>query len=203
MMASSPSVLRSRLPALVVALLVFGFLGLVAYATQTSRGSSELGIGGRINTAGALVRFTDRTAPEFALPALREDRTIRLSDFRGKIVVLNFWGSWCPPCRDEAPILRAFAQQYATRDVVIIGIDVWEQDWNDGRAFLSEFGIEYPNVYDERGSVTIDYGVSGVPETFIVDRDGRLLGKYTGPVKSVEHLAQLITDLGAVLPPAP
>lgn len=203
MTTPSASVWRARLPALIVAILVFGFLGLVAYATQSSRSSSELGIGGRINTSGALVRFSGRMAPDFSLPSLRDDTTVRLADFRGKVVILNFWGSWCPPCRDEAPILRAFAQEYAASDVVLLGIDVWEQDWNDGRAFLQQFGIDYPNLYDARGTVTIDYGVSGVPETFVIDRQGRLLGKYTGPVKSVEHLAQLVTDLGAASLTAP
>ncbi|MDW8058516.1 MAG: TlpA disulfide reductase family protein [Thermomicrobium sp.] len=197
-MSTSPSsTWRARLPALVAALIVFLFLGLIAYATQRSRSASELGIGGRINTAGSFVRFSDRLAPDFSLPSLRNDQDVRLSDYRGRVVILNFWGSWCPPCREEAPILRAFAERFAADQVVVIGIDVWERDWDDGRRFLDEFGIGYPNAYDREGSVTIDYGVSGVPETFVIDRDGRLLGKYTGPVKSVEQLAQLVTELGA------
>ncbi|MFN3337083.1 MAG: TlpA family protein disulfide reductase [Thermomicrobium sp.] len=192
----STSTLRVRLPALIVGLLVLVFIGLVAYALQRSQRTSELGVGGRINTVGTLVRFMERAAPDFVLPDLRGGAAIRLADYRGKIVVLNFWASWCPPCREEAPILREFARRYAESGVVIVGIDVWEKNWNDGRAFLDEFGVPYPNAYDTEGRVTIDYGVSGVPETFFISPDGRLLGKYTGPVKSVEQLLGLLNELG-------
>ncbi len=196
-MTHLPSSLRARLPALVVAVIVFAFLALVAYATQVSRGTSELGIGGRINTSGSVVRFSERMAPDFELPALHGEGAVRLSNFRGHVVVLNFWGSWCPPCRAEAPVLNRFAERAAEHGVVVLGIDVWERNWNDGRAFLREFGLVYPNAYDERGRVTIEYGVSGVPETFVIDRDGRLLGKYTGPIESVEQLEWLLAELGA------
>lgn len=192
----STSTLRVRLPALIVGIIVLIFIGFVAYALQRSQSASELGVGGRINTAGSLMRFTDRTATDFVLPDLRGGPAIRLADHRGKIVILNFWASWCPPCREEAPILREFTRRYAESGVVIIGIDVWEKNWNDGRAFLDEFGVPYPNAYDTEGRVTIDYGVSGVPETFFVSPDGRLLGKYTGPVKSVEQLVGLLNELG-------
>ncbi len=192
----STSTLRVRLPALIAGVMVLSFIGLVAYALQRMQGTSELGVGGRINTVGTLVRFTDRAAPDFVLPDLRGGAAIRLADYRGRVVILNFWASWCPPCREEAPILREFARRYAEAGVVILGIDVWEKNWDDGRAFLDEFGVSYPNAYDTEGRVTIDYGVSGVPETFIVSPDGHLLGKYTGPVKSVEQLIGLLNELG-------
>lgn len=185
---------RARLPALVIGALVLLFLVIVAYAMQRSRASSELGAGGRINTSGTLVRFAGRQAPDFALPALREGPPVRLVDYRGKVVIVNFWGSWCPPCREEAPVLRRFASERP--DVVLLGIDVWEKDWKDGRAFLDEFGIDYPNAYDPTGQVTIDFGVAGVPETFFIDPDGRLLAKYTGPIGSVEQLTSLMQELG-------
>ncbi|MCS7051980.1 MAG: TlpA family protein disulfide reductase [Thermomicrobium sp.] len=181
-----------------VGLLVLAFVGFLAYAMHQRRGSSELGAGGRINTVGSLVRFADREAPSFALPNLRGGPEIRLADHQGSVVVLNFWGSWCPPCREEAPVLEQFAKQTSQMGIVLIGIDVWERNWSEGRAFLDEFGLSYPNAYDATGHVTIDYGVSGVPETFIISREGRLLGKYTGPVESVEQLMQLLTALGAL-----
>jgi len=190
--------LRSRLPALVVALVVVGLLGVVTYAIASPRASSELGVGGKINTGGKLYRFQGRTAGDFQLTGF-DGQPVSLASYRGKVVVLNFWGSWCPPCQDEAPVLQAFAQRHTNSNVVLLGIDLWEQSEADARNFIAKFGLTYPNALDSAGHVAIEYGVSGVPETFVIAPDGRLLGKYTGPVKSVEQLESIIRDLGAPL----
>lgn len=189
---------RARVPGILVGIVVFLFLGLVAYATYSLRSASELGAGGRINTGSMLVRFEDRMAPHFELPQLEDETPIRLTDYSGKVVVVNFWGSWCPPCREEAPILQRFSLEYSAANVVVLGVDVWEKDWQDGRAFLREYSLTYPNVYDPSGQVTIDFGVSGVPETFVVSPDGNLLGKFVGPIKSVDHLVSILQEFGAL-----
>ena len=200
-MTTTQGLWRARLPVLIAGVFVLAFVALVAVAFDRQRGTSELGAGGRINTVGTFIRFANRAAPDFTLPDLRGGKDIALADLRGQVVIVNFWGSWCPPCREEAPVLAAFAREYADDGVTVIGIDVWEKDWNDGRAFLEEFRVDYPNVYDARGRVTIDYGVSGVPETFFIGPDGQLLGKYTGPLESADQLLSILAELGITLSP--
>uniref|UniRef100_A0A831TH04 TlpA family protein disulfide reductase n=1 Tax=Thermorudis peleae TaxID=1382356 RepID=A0A831TH04_9BACT len=188
---------RSRILPLIVSAAVLALLGILTYAVASPRASSELGVGGRVNTAGQLIRFEPRSATGFTL-ATFDGQSMSLAQYRGKTVVINFWASWCPPCREEAPILQQFAARHAGGDVVLLGIDVWDKE-PDARAFLAEFGLTYPNALDVEGSVSIEYGVSGVPETYVIGPDGRLLGKYTGPVESVDHLEAIVRELGGGL----
>ncbi len=95
------------------------------------------------------------------------------------MVFLNFWASWCPPCRAEARTLEAAWRAYRDRDVVFVGINIQDQESN-ARAFLEEFGITYPNGIDRGSRIAIDYGLWGVPETFIIDRTGRITYKHIG-----------------------
>lgn len=185
---------RSRILPLIVSAGVLALLGILTYAVASPHASSELGVGGRVNTAGKLIRFEQRPASSFTLTTF-DGQPLSLAEYRGKTVVLNFWASWCPPCREEAPVLRQFAARHAASEIVLLGIDVWDTE-ADARAFLAEFGLTYPNALDVDGRVSIEYGVSGVPETYVVGPDGRLLGKYTGPVKSVEHLEAIVRELG-------
>ncbi len=119
-----------------------------------------------------------RQAPSFTLP-LFGGGTIRLEDLRGKVVFLNFWASWCPPCRAEARTLEAAWQRYKDRGIVFLGIDIQDTE-QDARAFLKEFGITYLNARDASGEVAIEYGVWGIPETYFIDRKGRITYKQVG-----------------------
>lgn len=119
-----------------------------------------------------------RMAPPFTL-TLFDGKTIKLEELRGKVVFLNFWASWCPPCRAEARMLEAAWQQYKDRDVVFLGVDIQDTE-GDARAFLKEFGITYLNGRDASGKIAIDYGVWGIPETFFLDREGRITFKQVG-----------------------
>ena len=184
--------LRNRLIPTLVVVIVVALLGLFAYAVWSPGDSTSLASGGRINTVGHLIRFENRTAPSFTLRTL-DGQQISLEQLRGKTVVLNFWGSWCPPCQEEAPVLRDFAASL-DGDTVIIGIDIWDQQ-DAAQAFIEEHKLSYPNAVDDNGRTTIDYGVGGVPETFIIGPDGALLGKYNGPIKSVEQLHGFIREL--------
>jgi cytochrome c biogenesis protein CcmG, thiol:disulfide interchange protein DsbE len=121
-----------------------------------------------------------KPAPAFEL-ALFDGGTARLEDLRGKVVFVNFWASWCPPCRDEARMLEAAWQAYRDRDVVFVGANIQDQEPN-ARAFLEEFGVTYPNGIDRGSRVAIDYGVWGLPETFIIDRTGRITYKHVGGI---------------------
>ncbi len=119
-----------------------------------------------------------RQAPSFTLP-LFGGGTITLEDLRGKVVFLNFWASWCPPCRAEARTLEAAWQRYKDRGIVFLGIDIQDTE-QDARAFLKEFGITYLNARDASGEVAIEYGVWGIPETYFIDRKGRITYKQVG-----------------------
>jgi len=119
-----------------------------------------------------------RQAPAFAL-SLFDGRTLRLDDLRGKVVFLNFWASWCPPCREEAPVLEATWQQMKGQDVVFVGVNTQDEE-DRARAFLREFGITYPNGRDPGGRIAIDYGVWGLPEAYVIDPHGRITYKHIG-----------------------
>ena len=110
---------------------------------------------------------------------LFDGKTIRLENFRGKAVFLNFWASWCPPCRAEARTLEAAWQSYKDRGVVFLGVDIQDTE-EDARAFIKEFGITYLNGRDASAKIAIDYGVWGIPETFFIDREGRITYKHVG-----------------------
>lgn len=132
-------------------------------------------------------------APPFAIPYYSApDSNLVLSDFRGKPVVLNFWASWCLSCRDEAAVLEAGWQRYGP-DVAFMGIAVNDRE-AAARAFIERYGKTYLLAADVDGSVAIDYGLFGVPETFFIAPDGRILSKHIGPVSSAD-LDRQITAL--------
>jgi peroxiredoxin len=118
-------------------------------------------------------------APDFTVPALDGDGEVRLSDFRGTPVVLNFWASWCNPCREEFPVLRRAAKKYGD-DVTIVGV-TYRDIPDDSRAFAREEHAGWPLGEDERGTVgTEAYGVRALPQTFFIDADGRIVDRVFG-----------------------
>ena len=123
-------------------------------------------------------------APNFDLELLDESGQLRLSSLRGHVVVLNFWASWCTPCKEEAPVLQAGWEKWRDRGVRFVGIDA--QDLRtDARRFLDRYDVTYPSVYDGKGWTRGRFGITGFPETFFVDRQGRLVGeRVQGPLTS-------------------
>lgn len=110
-------------------------------------------------------------APAFALPMLEEEGVFSLASQQGDVVVINFWGSWCGPCRREAPMLQEAYEHFAPQGVVFVGIAVKDIE-SDALDYIDEFNITYPNVMDWGGELEEAYRTQGVPETFIVDRNG-------------------------------
>jgi len=123
-----------------------------------------------------------RIAPEFALQAVGSHQTVDLSQFRGKPVVLNFWATWCRPCWDEHPVLTAQSQLLAPQ-VQFVGV-VFQDEESKILDFLRARGSAYPTLVDERGRTAIAYGVGGVPETFFLDRNGKIVAKFEGPLSA-------------------
>ena len=121
-------------------------------------------------------------APHFTLPRLDGHGELGLASLRGKAVVLNFWASWCVPCKQEAPELEAAWKRWRAHGVVVLGIDA-QDFYGDARKFGKRYELTYPLLHDGSGKVIGDYGVSGFPETFFVDRRGRIVGDHVdGPV---------------------
>jgi len=137
----------------------------------------KLAFGDGKGAAGALAKGESPVAPAFTLSRLdAAGGKISLADLEGKPVVVNFWASWCIPCKDEAPALQKTYEKYRSQGLVVLGIDA--QDFRqDARRFVKRFGITYPVAYDGSGSTLGKWGVTGFPETFFVDRTGRLVGK--------------------------
>ncbi len=164
---------RLRLGGQIVAVgLVVALLGLLGW--KVLKGDSNA-VTGSLSSGKSIV------APDFTLSRLEGDGTLALSSLRGKVVVLNFWASWCGPCKDETPLLQKGWSRWEGKDVVFVGIDV--KDFRgDAQAFVKRFGVTYPNVYDGKGSTVGRYGVTGFPETFFVDRSGRVVFRIAGPV---------------------
>jgi cytochrome c biogenesis protein CcmG/thiol:disulfide interchange protein DsbE len=131
-----------------------------------------------------------RPAPDFSLPTLQPGDSIKLSELRGNVVVVNFWASWCIPCRDEHPVLLAASQVYEPKGVRFVGI-AYNDKPEDSQRWLDELGSAYPSLVDNGARTAIDYGVSGVPETFILDKQGVVAFKKFGPITSGEITQKL------------
>jgi cytochrome c biogenesis protein CcmG, thiol:disulfide interchange protein DsbE len=145
-----------------------------------------------------------RAAPEFVLPTftsgvrtvLHPDEppqvdTVRLSDLRGDVVVVNFWASWCLACRTEHEALHRVAARYAGGDVHFVGV-LYNDSPSNGLRWLRTYGeLPYPSVQDNGARTAIDYGLYGVPETFFIGRDGRVAYKHAGPVSEQLLISQI------------
>lgn len=127
--------------------------------------------------AGILV---GRPAPDFALN-LFDGGVLRLSDLRGRWVVINFWASWCPPCREEMPDLQRAYEAFRGRGVVFVGVAMADA-LPDARRFAEEVGITYPVGLDEQGEIALAYRVFGLPTTLLVDPEGRVDWVHAGPL---------------------
>jgi cytochrome c biogenesis protein CcmG/thiol:disulfide interchange protein DsbE len=123
-----------------------------------------------------------KPAPDFTLSRIGGPGELQLSSLRGKAVVLNFWASWCSPCKREAPALQATAKSWGDK-VVVLGVDVNDFQ-GDARGFMRKYGVTYPVVHDNKNVTTPKYGLTGLPETFFLDRRGRIVEHVPGEVRA-------------------
>jgi cytochrome c biogenesis protein CcmG/thiol:disulfide interchange protein DsbE len=137
-------------------------------------------------------------APSFSAKRI-DGGTINLASLRGKPVVLNFWASWCVPCKGEAAQLEQAWQQYRKQGVVFLGVD-YHDVTSDARTFLEHHGVTYPTVSDGSGMIGDRYGLTGVPETYFVNRQGKLVGDHLmGPITDPKWLALFRASIRAAL----
>ena len=127
-------------------------------------------------------RPTSGAAPDFAL-ALFDGTEFRLSDYRGQVVLINFWASWCPPCREEAPELQALYQDYRAAGFTVLGVNMLESSRRKALDFMAEFGISYPNGEDIGERLTNMYRVEAPPESFLIDGDGHVRRFFIGSIQ--------------------
>jgi cytochrome c biogenesis protein CcmG, thiol:disulfide interchange protein DsbE len=121
-------------------------------------------------------------APDRTLPLVGEGATTRsLASYRGKVVVLNIWASWCIPCRDEAPVLQRTQERISSLGGTVLGVTYRDIEGRSQK-FIREFHITYPSLRDAEGKLTHDYGATAVPETFVIDRKGRVVALSRGTV---------------------
>ncbi|GGR29886.1 TlpA family protein disulfide reductase [Deinococcus ruber] len=159
---STVSPVRRFLPPLIAAALV------VALGVGLFRGNGQV--------SGPLV---GKPAPSFALQTL-DGGTVSLASLKGRPVVLNFWASWCVPCRDEAPILRDLSEKQTAGGLAVVGVVFSDKDLNGIKSFIQQYGLAYPSLLDPKLDTAISYGVSGVPETFFIDKNGMVRGYDQG-----------------------
>ncbi len=175
----SPKPARKNGGVTLVVAIVLALLGLLAWGLiKSQKGPVDSGV-----------------APDFTLTGFN-GKTVTLSDLRGKVVIINFWASWCPPCREEAAYLEQTWRKYKDQSVVFIGVDYVDTE-KEALAYIAEFDITYINGPDIGTRIAQAYNIQGVPETYYVDRNGTLRGVHIGPLKSPildEKIEELLAE---------
>jgi len=157
---------------------VAGLIGLLAYGVASE--SPDTTVDGE-------------PAPEVSLPPLEGGEERSLADWRGQVVVLNYWASWCEPCRDESPLLERWHQKISRQNATVLGVDVLDVT-SDAQDFIDRYELTYPHLRDKDGSTLEEFGIVAYPETFVIDRDGRIAASRRGPVDE-EFMRENVTPL--------
>ncbi|MFP3042777.1 TlpA family protein disulfide reductase [Treponema primitia] len=142
------------------------------------------------------IPVVDRPIPIFDFSAeLLDGSFIKLSDFKGKVVFLNFWATWCGPCRMEMPSMEALYGHFKDQGLEILAVDVLESQ-KDVAAFMDELGLSFPAALDPRGDVAAIYGIEAFPTTYIISREGRILTRLVGAINwDIPELVELFEIL--------
>jgi peroxiredoxin len=174
---------RQRLVGILVGSLLLAGCSTGANAVDVNNGGEFRFVAG--TPAGEVIPEAERAAaPEFS-GTLLGGGEFSSSELDGDIAVLNFWGSWCPPCRVETPQFQEVYAEVREQGVSFLGLNVKETSEQFAQAFVDSEGIEFPSVYDPRGEVALafrDYPANAIPSTIVLDRDGRVAAVYTGEV---------------------
>ena len=164
--ADEPALNRGRIGKITAIVFVTALLGLLGWGlAKAQQGQVKSGM-----------------APDFTLTGF-DGRAVTLSELRGKVVIVNFWASWCPPCREEAAYLEQTWRKYKDQGVVFIGVDYVDTE-KEALAYIQEFDITYINGPDLGTRISQAYNIQGVPETFYIAKNGKLRGVNVGPLKA-------------------
>ena len=174
-----------------------GFVLLGLGLTSCSPAADDGGVPMLSPGEGVEVRWSDRPVPMPAMKLLDLDgRTISKASLAGKVVLLNFWATWCGPCREEIPMLAALQKHYGDR-LAIIGLSIDESPAEDVKAFAAGLGVNYPVVMSTRALEAEFGGITAVPSTFVVDQEGRILQRHLGLLRGprTEHEVRVLAGL--------
>jgi len=168
---------------------VLALFALLAWASMKSGGNPG-GFG--VNAEFGQVEVSADQAYDFSLK-LMAGGTLTLSELRGKAVMVDFWSSWCPPCRREAPVLAEVYLEYEGLPVEFVGVDIWDVP-SAAQEHIDRYNVPYPNGIDADGIIVINYGVTGLPEKFFISPEGTIVKKFVGPM-SPSKLRGILNDM--------
>ncbi|MFP6635729.1 MAG: TlpA disulfide reductase family protein [Dehalococcoidia bacterium] len=168
---------------------VLALFALLAWASMKSGGNPG-GFG--VNAEFGQVEVSADQADDFSLK-LMAGGTLTLSELRGKAVMVDFWSSWCPPCRREAPVLAEVYLEYEGLPVEFVGVDIWDVP-SAAQEHIDRYNVPYPNGIDADGIIVINYGVTGLPEKFFISPEGTIVKKFVGPM-SPSKLRGILNDM--------
>jgi cytochrome c biogenesis protein CcmG, thiol:disulfide interchange protein DsbE len=171
-----------------VTLAAAALVGLLAYGLVAKHSDRTLD--------DAVAKGQRPSAPVSSLPWLQKTGNGSLADYKGKVVVLNVWASWCDPCREEVPLLQKTHEQIAAKGGVVLGLDTQDAS-GSALDFLAEHKATFPSLRDRDRSYGREFGVTGYPETFLIDRKGRIAALQRLPVTQAwldQHLPKLLAE---------
>jgi cytochrome c biogenesis protein CcmG/thiol:disulfide interchange protein DsbE len=176
------------------------FAGGLALATYLSS-TAHAGAGGAcpafalLATAPAVQKVANESATHKAAPDWRltnlDGKSVKLSDFRGKVVILNFWTTWCPPCRREIPSFISLQKQYGDKGLVVVGVSLDEKGPGIVKPFVTKMGINYPVVMGDQKTAADYGGIAVVPTTFVIDRKGQVVAEHQGDAERATFEAEI------------
>ncbi len=173
-------------------------LGTATAACGSARGTGDKGY---VDGNGIITRLAvaERKRPGAVSGTTLEGKELSLEEYAGKVIVLNVWGSWCPPCRKEARTLAAAARELAPEGVVFVGVNTKDSSPDQGLAFEKRYDVPYPSFFDPSGRLLLAFhgtlNPSAIPSTVVIDKQGRVAASILGEVPSQQTLVDVVRDV--------